>query len=239
MVKRIVCIGILVLLVACNNEPVIVKEDTPPKDPNEDPQLIQKQHDDEVDSFIEFALKDEKVMINLEMVPILKEYLQASKNRQRTTKDMKLHPIKLADKTLYVLEFSCQDELCSYLLLDHSEENQAYLVADLAKSVQTLVSPDKSKILFHYNRVLKLPLPLSHVIVFDLKKWEPVTLINDKSNHNLLYYNWPILTVEWLDENTITAYIPDISKPTTENIKRWHKNGKPEKKVSFTIEDNK
>lgn len=208
---------------------MIVKKDTNPVDPNQDPEFVEEQNDDddEVDQFIEFTLPSEEVMINLEMVPILNTYLQATKNHRQAIEEMNMLRINVTDKSLYLLEFSCHDDLCSYLLLDQTKDNQAYLVADMAKSIQTKISPDNTKILMHFNRELKSPVPFSNIIVIDLEEWVLVPLekkMNDEEE--ILNYKWPIITAEWADNNTISVKQPDITEPTPKSIEEWQESEK-------------
>lgn len=238
MLKRMLCIGLLILLVACTEEQVIVKKDSPPKNPNENPEFVEKKNDDkeEVDEFIEFALPNEEVMINLGMVPILNEFLHATKNREQAIKKMNLLRIHVTDRNLYLLEFSCENQMCSYLILDQTKDNQAYLVADLAKLIQTKFSPNNSKILIHFNRkVATTTVPFSDIVVIDLEKWELIQLKNLTNDTKLLNYKWPIVTAEWKGDKTFSVLQPDIKEPTTENIERWQKGDKPTKSVEFML----
>ncbi|WP_099157892.1 hypothetical protein [Virgibacillus ndiopensis] len=240
MFKRLTLLFfICILLTACSkDEPVIVKKDAKAADPNEEPELVEQKSNEETDEFIEFALPDEKIMINLEMVPILNEYLYATKDRKKAIEKMKMLRIDAIERDIYLLEFSCKNGLCSYLLLDQSKENQAFLVADLAKSIQTKLSPDHSKILLQFNRETALPIPLSNLVVIDLKNWELVSLTNDTNEAKLLHYSWPIVTAEWLDNQTITAMIPTVSDPTNDLLLQWQEAGSKTTSIQFSIQLN-
>lgn len=231
---------LMILLTACSDEPVIVKSDSPPEDPDREPEIIEQQKDneEEVEEFIEFTLPEEEVMINLKKVPILDSYLQAVPSRQQAIEKMNLNPIQAADRDLYLLEFSCQKAQCSYLLLDQTNGKNAYLMADLAEHVQTVMAPDKANILFHFHRE-DSQLPLSDIVVIDLETWGPVKLDNQTEDETMLDYTWPILTVEWSDNKTISATIPDIIEPSPENINEWDSTEKSTTKIEFTLSTNK
>ncbi|SFB35227.1 hypothetical protein SAMN04488072_11824 [Lentibacillus halodurans] len=242
MGKKFVAFIILIFLVACTEEPVIVKSDSSPEDPDQEPEIVEQENDDkeEVEAFIEFTLPEEEIMINLKMVPILDSYLQAAENRWQAIAEMTLEPIITADKDLYLLEFSCQEKLCSYLLLDRTEEkNKAYLIADLAELFQKTISPDDTKVLFHFNREQSSHLPYSDFTVIDLEKWELIPLDIHEEEQVMLDYTWPILNVEWIGNNNLSVTIPDIAEPTPENIKQWQDTEKPTTMVEFTLNTNK
>lgn len=238
MVKKILCIVLLLLLLnACSEDPVIVKKDPSPVSASKEPEIVEQQSGDkeETDKFVEFALPDEQVMINLEMVPILNVFLQTAVNKDKAIEKMDLSRINTKNEDLYLLEFSCHKNLCSYLLLDQSQKNQAFLVADMAKSLQIQLSPDNSKILLQFNRKQSLPVPLSDIVVVDLTEWKLLELKNGDVEENLLDYNWPLISSYWLDNKTIEVFKPDISKPTKADIAKWQKNKMPIKKIQFKI----
>lgn len=239
MSMRLLCLSVLLLLTACSEEPVIVQKDTKLVDPNQDPEFVEEQNEDEeVDQYIEFTLPEEEVMINLKMVPILDAYLQATQSRQQALDKMNMFRISATDKYLYLLEFSCQDELCSYLLLDQTMDNQAYLVADLAKYIQAKVSPDNTKILLRFNRKLKAPAPYSNIAVIDLEEWELMQLVNETNDKDVLNYKWPILSANWVDDDTISVSHPDITEASPENIEKWHESERQTMSIDLTLNTN-
>ncbi|WP_077325851.1 hypothetical protein [Virgibacillus siamensis] len=238
MLKKVMCFMLLLLLLAaCSEEPVIVKKDSPPENPDSNPAIVKKQTNvqDEAEKFVEFALPDEQIMINLEMVPILNVYLRTSKNREKAIREMNLSRIEADSKELYLLEFSCHKKLCSYLLLDKSKKNQAYLVADMAKSMQIQLSPDNDKIMLHFNRKQTTPVPLSDIVVIDLKNWVPLTLENKSTDEQLLGFKWPLISSYWFDNNTIEVVKPAVPKPTKSNMDKWQQNSVPVTKIQFDI----
>ncbi|MBT2216229.1 hypothetical protein KK120_10380 [Virgibacillus dakarensis] len=225
MVKKIVLLlVVLAFVTACSkHESVVVKKEAN-DDPNENPELVEQNNDDDANEFIEFALPEEKVMVNLKMVPILNSYLEASANRAEAIKNMTILPIQAGNTNLYLLEFSCSNDLCSYILLDQSKDNPALLVADLARTVQSKLSPDNSKILLQFNREASLPIPLTNLVVVDLVEWEQISLTNDLQ---VLAFHWPIITAEWTDDQTITVSLPDVTEPVNKLLQQWQEAGKP------------
>ncbi|WP_174613079.1 hypothetical protein [Virgibacillus ihumii] len=235
MIKKLLCIAILLLLTACSEESVIVKKESTSEDAATDPEIVEQQNSNkkETDKFIEFALPDEQVMINLEMVPILNVFLQTAANKDKAIAKMDLTRINVDSKSVYLLEFSCHNKLCSYLLLDQSQKNQAFLVADMAQSEQVQLSPDNSKIMLHFNRKLSFPVPLSDIVVIDLDNWKPLKLKNVAAEEKLLDFRWPLISSFWVDNNTIEVFKPDLPKVTTSNIANWQKSNMPINKIQF------
>ncbi|PAV28800.1 hypothetical protein CIL05_14325 [Virgibacillus profundi] len=222
--KKILSILILILLAACvKEEPAIEKTDTVTDDPSNEPELVEEvnENEDEVEEYIEFAFEDEQIRINLKMVPILDAYLNAVNDRQTAIEKMEIERIYADSPSMYLLEFSCQNNLCSYLLFNSNADTQTYLLADLAKSVSMIGSPDHTKMLFLFQRNSSLPLPLTNMVVIDLEAWEPLPLINETTDSNILDYTWPLISAEWIDNETISAAKPAVLEPSGELINEW------------------
>ncbi|WP_404452413.1 hypothetical protein LG329_18820 [Virgibacillus necropolis] len=238
MKKFVFLISLLLLLVACQKEEQVIVKKTTPKNTKENPELIEQsnKNEDEVDEMIEFILPNEKVMINLEMVPILNAYLSAAHDPIRAVESMHLTPIHYDNSQLYLLEFSCVNETCSYLLLDKSDGNQAYLVADLALSKEIKLSPDNSKIFLQFNRDNLMALPLSNMIVIDIEEWELLPLTNITNEMDILDYQWPILAAEWIDNQSISVKIPDIVEPSSSLLSKWNEVKEATQEIILTID---
>src|SRR5690625_6687489 len=177
MVKRMLIISFFVLLMACSQEePVILKKETNTTDEYH-PALIEEEQEDENDTLIEFTFPEEQIMINLKNIPILNEYLQATNDKEKAIRNMDLIPIETEENDIFLLEFSCENEHCSYLLLHQDTKNKAYLVADLARYSQVLFSPDHNKALLKFDRNADSAEPLTDLIVIDIQNWQQVQLL--------------------------------------------------------------
>lgn len=235
--KHILMLIILLLASACQEEPVIVKQDISSEDePIKEPELLEKENnkDEVVEEFIEFSIPNEKIVVNLTRVPILKEYIRTMDNKEEVISKMNLIPINTDVGTVYLLEFSCDNELCSYLLFNQNEENQAFLIADLAKHNYTSFSPDNKKVLFKFNRNTSFPIGLSNLLVVDLENWSIQSLYNNEDKGlDVLHYKYPIITAEWVDEQTIVITIPDVTDHTNDSLLDWSKNGSPT--IEYTL----
>ncbi|SHG24769.1 hypothetical protein [Ornithinibacillus halophilus] len=217
---------LLFLLSACiNDEPAIIRKETTPPNPNNDPELIEEVNEEKVDEFIEFALEEEIVRINLNLVPILQQYLTAANHREEMVEAMQLQNIHQEDEnSIYLLEFSCNTNRskCSYLLLDQSKDNSGHLLTDLAELKNVQLSPDETKLFFHFNRLtLDSPLPVSKVVTIDLGTWERLPLNTTNDNRMVNNYKWPIISAEWLDNETLSFYIPDVLHADIEHLNDW------------------
>lgn len=240
MKKSIILFSLLLLvLVACQKEEqVIVKKKTTPQSSKENPELIEQSNEDEVDEMIEFVLPDEKVMINLEMVPILNSYLKAAQDRGKVVESMQLTPIEYTTNSqLYLLEFSCVNDACSYLLLNKNEGNQAYLVADLAESKEIKMSSDHSKILLQFNRNDSMPMQLSDITVIDITNWELLQFENSTNEITVFDYRWPVLSADWIDNKNILLTIPAIDEPSSSLLSEWKKTSRPTQEIKLTLDN--
>jgi len=172
----------------------------------------------------------------LKRVPILNEYLRFINDQEKVVQEMDLIPIDLEEHTIYLLEFSCQNNLCSYLILDQSKDNPTYLVADLAKYVDSLLSPDRSTIILKFNRKTSLSLPLTNLVAIDLEQWDILSLKTQSSEKEYLNFTWPLSSISWIDKNTISAHRPIISVLTEESISKWKNSGSQTTNIIFHVE---
>ncbi|MFZ3579655.1 hypothetical protein [Virgibacillus sp. DJP39] len=234
--KKYLYLIVLLFLAACQSEDqVIVKKETNQQNINDNPELVEKStSDEEVDEMIEFILPEEKVMINLGMVPILDSYLSASQDRKKSVESMVLTPIHIDNSHLYLLEFSCIVNSCSYLLLDKSEENQAHLVADLANLKGIKTSPDNTKLLLWFDRKSSSPVPLSNIVGIDTTDWKLLTYTTP-GERKILNYNLPILSAQWNDNDTISISIPSIDDTSPSILSKWKAAGKPTTETTLTL----
>ncbi|MBP1968277.1 hypothetical protein J2Z83_000369 [Virgibacillus natechei] len=236
---RIIFLSIffLILLSACNinNEPTIIKSDNPDSS-NSQPELVEDEdevqdNEEEVEEFIDFPLDDEQITVNLKMVPILSEYLNAIEDRKSVIEEMKLNRPHEKAEDIYLLEFSCQNHSCSYLLFNQAKDQEAYLLADLAKLSNVIMSPDNEKLLFKFNREKSLPLPLTNLVMIDFENWERLSLGNNTSDANILNYNWPLLKINWLDNKRIAVEKPAVIEPTSDRLEEWNQEETEERKT--------
>lgn len=156
------------------------------------------------------------------MVPILSEYLKGVSNRKQAINKMHLQRISAESHAIYLLEFSCVKDSCSYLLFYPTNEKLAYLVADIVKFNDFIFSPDESKVVLHFNRFHSIESNLDTVVAVDLESWKLLSLNNETGNDTILNYRWPFLSIEWLDNENITIATPDIIEPTLELLTAWH-----------------
>jgi hypothetical protein len=178
------------------------------------PELIEEQtEDDEPEEYIEFYLDDEQVTINLRGMPILNNYLQGSSDRKQSIEEMDLTRVYSDEENIYMLEFSCKDNLCSYIILNQNRDNPSFLIADLAKALETKLSPDESKLLFLFERDAGPSEELKDLVVIDIRNWNRLQLVNETTADPILEYKWPLKEVEWQDDETISVIKPDSIEP--------------------------
>lgn len=138
---------------------------------------------------------------------------------------MNLLPIETLHSTIYLLEYSCNNDLCSYILLDQNKDKQSFLVADLAKMTQIKFSPNNKKFLLIFKRESIDSMSTTNVIIFDVEEWQRITLDPTINDLTLLNYKWPLTDVEWIDDNAITISKPMINELTEESITVWNELG--------------
>ncbi|WP_085992540.1 hypothetical protein [Oceanobacillus senegalensis] len=211
---------LLVISVGCSNnsnQPVIQKADNNATSSKE-PTIQEETIEDEYKEFIEFQVEKDHVRVDVQAIPILSQYLTAVKHRKSAVEEMKLEKLPITEQPIYLLEFSCKKELCSYLLLSQNKDKRSYLVADLARYENVIPSPDQTKFIIEFSRSSDNLQSGHHLIAFDIKGWSPLLLQTNTGNSDILNYHWPYKEVEWLDESSLSIKVSDTdSQPTKEN----------------------
>lgn len=214
-----------ILIAGCNKDnSVIEKVEGVDAHPLEEPELIEIVEEEEIKETIEFPLEDEQIIISLGMVPILNEYLKGSNNREEAIQEMSLERIDIDSLSIYLMEFSCHNDKCSYLLFHQDSDREAILIADMAAVVDHALSPDETKLLFQFNRS-KESISYSQIVVIDMSSWEMLPLYNEDSDAKILNYTWPFVSADWNEDGTIAVQTPDIVDPTVQSIEEWEENG--------------
>lgn len=226
MIRMLAFLIILPLLAACtaDNEDALSKveevfENAPAK------LEVEATDEDEAEAetlkFIEFDLEEENIQIDIKKVLILKEYLNGLKNTDDVISDMNLEKFEISDKTIFLLSFSCVDDRCSYLLFDENQDKRTYLLADMAQFSNIIPSPDKSRIAIIFNRTIEDRLPVNNVVMFDLANWKTLPLYNYELPYNILNYKWPIVSVDWVDEEHVSISVPEIVDLNKDTYDEW------------------
>ncbi|BAC13342.1 hypothetical protein ACFQ4N_10320 [Oceanobacillus iheyensis] len=219
----IMLIILLIGLVACsdNNDVIIKKVES--AEEAKDPVLIEEvdEKDEEVDQFIEFFLEDEQLTIHLNRVPILDYYLQGAENRDEAIKNMNMQHLPIEDRLIYLLEFACMNERCSYIIFNHDDEsNAAILLADVARFSNYYVSPNNQNIIFQFIRESQ-NVPLSHLVSIDLIDWRVVSLIMPESDDTIIEYTRPIIGIDWINDQEINVISPKLDEITDQSYRSW------------------
>lgn len=236
----------LLLLGCSDNPPVIVQEEINPtsdegvtfveEDRGKDPEGPNS----ETQQFIEFTLTDRQISLHIDQIPILSNYLAQHTNRNQAIENMQLTQIDEDEfDSLFLLSFACENNSCSYLLLN-TETEQSKLLADQAEITRIDPSTDHSKLLIKFERqAIEQPWNLNKVMLFDLDNWSEHTFtLDDSEDFIFSAFRSPILTVEWIDEAAFKVQIPDVSQPTIEQLTNWfNANEKTTKDIIISLED--
>ncbi|QTM99236.1 hypothetical protein ERJ70_07930 [Sediminibacillus dalangtanensis] len=214
---------------ATEKKPVLVEKDTEEKDEDSEPEEM----------LLEFTLPNEQVVIDLNQVTILKHYLSAVPDREAEIEDMSLTRVDIPDKdTIYLLEFTCREDSCSYLLLNQQEEGGSYLAADLAMFKSASISPENDLLLLLFNRKepgLETDISKDKMVIVDLEQMSRQRTLMDSGEPFKNEYHWPVLSASWKNNQVISVTVPAISG-TEESLETWYLSDQPTKTIELTIE---
>ncbi|QDP40014.1 hypothetical protein [Radiobacillus deserti] len=240
MKHSIVCVLFLLILSACSNsdqEVAITKKSVKTDETvQEDPVLEDTSMDSEEEKMVlEFTLPNEQIIINLEHVPILSQFLRGVNDQKAVIRDMELIKLEVSKQPYYLLEFACYQERCSYLLLDQSGNGQSFLLTDLARYKQMAPSPDNTKMLFLFERKKtknQTTLFTHQVQIFDIEEWKPVKVETEEYS---LDYSLPILNASWENDEQIELSIADVSSLESPTLEYWYTSEKRTRKIKLTL----
>ncbi|MRH41855.1 hypothetical protein GH741_04105 [Aquibacillus halophilus] len=239
---------LIFFLMGCSSEesPAITKKDVVSEEPSSKPELIENEtkenNEQQIEMLLEFNLPSEQVTINLEEVDILKEYLSGVSDTQQQISNMKLTPINLQlNETLYLLQFSCYNDNCSYLLLDQNEDGRSFLVSDLSKLLKFSLSEENNKLLMIFRRVSIVNETLiqkDNLVVMDIDSWVKLPYSSSTGEKFTNNYQTPILDAIWNEDDSITVTVPNVDSPTEENLMEWYNSSeKSTKEQLLSIEE--
>ncbi|WP_182199894.1 hypothetical protein [Paraliobacillus salinarum] len=236
-------LSLSMIFAACSSDsdPAIVKEEmTSPVE--EGATLVEetdKKDTEETQMTIEFMLEEEQLTINLNKIPILKNYLAQISDRKKEIEQMEINKLDIqSTESIYLLGFAKANDLYSYLLLDPTDEGHSFLLTDRAKFIEVLPSPDKNKLMFYFERTVNdKPWNLNKIMVLDLQSWgnKKLTYQEEVIDVDLSQFNTPISSVDWIDDTTIQASIPNVEQPTEQELTNWFNTGQPIKQVELSI----
>ncbi|MFB1051593.1 hypothetical protein [Paraliobacillus sp. JSM ZJ581] len=239
-------ISLILLITGCSSEdkPIIVKEEmtTPAQESATLVEETDEKDPEESQMMIEFMLEEEQLTINLNKVPILKNYLSQIDNRKQAINEMEINKLDIqSPESIYLLGFAKSNQLYSYLLLDPTGEGHSFLLTDRANFIQVAQSLDNDKLVFNFERSVKdKPWKKNKLMILDLKNWGNKNLTNKEENINITLdqFDWPVLAVDWVDDTTILATIPSIEQPSEEELLHWTNSEQQTKQVELSIINN-
>ncbi|RLL45164.1 hypothetical protein D8M04_09900 [Oceanobacillus piezotolerans] len=192
---------LLLFLFGCSpsNDSVIQKADSedPPNTKNESTELVEK------DKTLVIPAFNKNVQINLDDIPILEQYLNGFPNPNDKMEEMNLIPLPINNESLYLLEFACSRDLCSYMLINEESISSSFLVTDLAKYKQTILSPNETKMILQFSRNYSKNEEQHHIALVNMETFERI-IPEENKKRSTLNYTRPFKSIEWLDEQTIS-----------------------------------
>lgn len=233
---------ILILFTSCStdeNEGAIIKATDAIEEVLRNPDANSTEIEDEFEKYIEFEVDEEQVLVDISKIPILYDFLRIQQNPSRAIQKMNVEKLDIEQQNIYILQFSCMKERCSYLLFHQDQSKSAFLVADMAKFINVFTSPSQSKIALQFNRAGEDTMPLSNLVVFDIYNWQSLSLKSDKTTTIFLNYTWPFVAVEWIDDEQIAISIPEFIEPYKQSDEEWTSTeGNSVDIVTFEIYNN-
>jgi len=227
LIHSLIIIISMIVLTACSdsNDAVIEKVESAEATEMKEPVFIEEldEEEEQIDQFIEFSLEEEQLTINLEKVPILEHFLEGAKNRNEALEQMVMQRLPIENYQIYLLEFSCVNEKCSYIIFNQDERNSAMLLADVSTYSTYYVSPNQQNLMIEFIREQD-NVPMSHLIPIDIDEWSRVSLIMSEGDDTIIEYTRPITGVEWINDHEITVQTPHIDDFTPETYRSWNES---------------
>lgn len=169
---------------------------------------------------IQLSLDGKLESFNLDSIPLLQRYLDASVNPDIEINRMKATTISYKDQKIYLIAYSCSAKNCSYILVNEQEQ-KSQLVADIAIFQTVSFSPDETKLMLLFKRPEVHGVTRDAIVIVDLNSFEQLPLRNLSNEQTTLHFNYPILSSRWVDNNSVQIEIPMVKDTSFEELYKW------------------
>lgn len=184
-----------------------------------------------------FKIDSENISLQIDQLPLLKSYLELVEEPKNEIDQMRFSRITtLPDQQLFLLGYSCDVNMCSYLLIDkQGDKLRSFLVSDLSLFREATLSPDYSKIMLTFQRNVSLTVVRNDLVIIDLKKWAFIPLHDKATAFKVLNFQYPIINSSWITNKTIEINIPNVTENTVEAIETWREESKELRTIRLTF----
>jgi hypothetical protein len=171
---------------------------------------------EELPAEVTFPVDGEPYTVNLAQIPVLAYYIATNEDVDETINQFSGTTIASTEHfDLIVMSYACRNTKgkCSYILIkDTGKEQQMIPLADLATYASYALSPDEQYMVIQFNRGDTESFFLSRLLAIDLDKMEIKLLENDELTKDVLHYNFPIYSMNWLNNDEIEIELPQFTE---------------------------
>lgn len=188
-----------------------------------------------------FTENGEEHIFLLKDLPLIDKYLQHAGDATLEIARMKLSSFDRIDETssFFVLQYGCSKDLCSHLFIKKEEKDvQSKLISDFATLKEVKWSTEQQFLSFHFTEPEGDSFTRDTLYVIDVRDLDKMQLITPEENQVSLTHEWPILSTDWVNNDTIAVTIPDVSESSTEAIMSWFEQSQDTrvvKTISFIL----
>ncbi|MBH0228903.1 hypothetical protein [Halobacillus yeomjeoni] len=213
-----ICIIMILVLTGCQNYQPIAEATTTEQEPSTEPiQEKEKQKESDTIPELNLHINEKTYTITQKSYPILYRYVSGFENPEKQLNALNYSPL-LEDQ--YLIEFACQNNTCSHIVLDFHLET-SFLLNDLSVLKSFDWSTDKRFISFLFERSNNDGVKKHHLAIMDLYTLEPASLelVEDEPLIPLPnQYQYEIKSVKFIDGNQIQIETEDIIKKSSRNV---------------------
>lgn len=189
-----------------------------------------------------------QVTIPVDSIPALREYLAQYNPQERQEEINRIviqdFPSKSAG-AFADIGYSCGTKLCSHVLVQIKDGNEIKALPLREGSIfqEAYFSPDESKLAILFGRNEGTEFVRNIVVFVDATKLEEIKIVDPSDPVRQLIsddsFIWPIRDLKWLDNETLTLTVPDLTDSSYEAIVNWNRENGPAKKLQVVLDKEK
>jgi len=186
------------------------------------------------------TIRIEGQSISISKIEALNEYLEKENFNPVEIERLRIDSIFSEGENITAhIGYGCGNKSCHNVLVQVSDKEVSSIVISDGIYMKSIMSENKSRFLIQYGSNEGGTVIRSAIIGVNLHPFKKLSMV---SNEHLEMYGSepivPIVEAVWLDNQTVTILVANISDTKYENLEKWFQASQPDTKqieISFTM----
>ncbi|WP_181349045.1 hypothetical protein [Thalassobacillus sp. CUG 92003] len=189
------------------------------------------------EKMVEINVGENIYSIDLIDFPILDHYLTSNSDSDAQLNHMSFKSVGAeVNPHLYLTEFACYEDNCSYMIIDFIQEKST-LLTDLSQFISLQFSPDQTNLALNFKKVTDR-LQTHQLFVIDAATSEKLTLrpTEHADTPSPEASKYPIKDMSWQGNEHISVTLPMVDQFNIDTLRLWAKQNESYQTSTFTIQ---